>query len=255
MYIKSNDNKIIKEVKSLYKKKYRDKLNLYLVEGSKLIKQANESEVNIKYIVVSKSYYEKNIEISDVKTYIIDDSLYKKISNLKNPEGIIGIFEKKEYNIDILLNKKTKNNGLKIIILNKLQDPGNIGTIIRTAEAAGIDFIIMENSVDLYNDKLIRASMGALFLIPIIECDSLEIYNEIKNKNIELIGTVLDSNLYYNNFDYNKDMAIIIGNEGSGIDNELLNLLDYKLTIPMAGNINSLNASVAASLVIFKSVE
>ena len=242
--IESVNNKIIKLVTSLKIRKFRKEEGLFVAEGERLVTDGMKY-LDPEFIIVSESYKEKSFPH---KTYEVPDSLFKKISETVTPQGIIGVFKAGV--------KEAKDIPLKnTLILNRLQDPGNLGTILRTAKACGFQNIIVDNEcVDIYNPKTVRSSMSALFSLDIFSSkDIFATAKELKEKGFTLAGTVLDKdakNLY--SVKPKNPVAFIIGNEGSGICDELKSLCDLKIIIPMEEGIESLNASVAASVVMYE---
>lgn len=242
--IESANNRIIKLVTSLKMKKFRIKEGLFVAEGERLVKDGIKN-ITPEFLIVSESFSEKSFPY---KTYEVPDSLFKKISETVTPQGIIGVFKTNIKNEEEIPFGNT-------LILNRLQDPGNLGTILRTAKACGFQNIILDNEcVDVYNPKTVRSSMSACFSLDIFSSeDIIKTAIRLKKKCFTLAGTVLDKdakNLY--STEYKSPVAFIIGNEGSGISEALKELCDIKIIIPMEEGIESLNASVAASVVMYE---
>lgn len=257
--IASNQNKIIKHINALHSKKYRDQYNEYFVEGIKIVNEALlYAAFDISYVVFTDEYekYPELINISDeckmrkITQYIVDNKLFKYISETDNPQGILCVIKKSQLDYELLI----KKDNLNILLLDEIQDPGNLGTIIRTADAFDIDAVILsQGCVDLYNGKTIRSTMGSLFHIPIIEQIEIEhIINKLKNNGVLIIGA---DPYGVNITEYKKDIkkaAIIIGNEARGINPKIKKDIDISLRIPMPGKAESLNAGVAAALMIYE---
>ncbi len=242
--IESVNNKIIKLVSSLKIRKFRKEEGLFVAEGERLVIDGMKYQTP-EFLIVSESYKEKSFP---VKTYEVPDSLFKKISETVTPQGIIGVFKTQIKNDDKIPLRNT-------LILNRLQDPGNLGTILRTAKACGFQNIIVDNEcVDIYNPKTVRSSMSACFSLDIYASLNIsETALRLKKEGFTLAATVLDKdakNLYSVNPE--RPVAFIIGNEGAGISDELKALCDIKIIIPMEEGIESLNASVAASVVMYE---
>lgn len=237
MLYTSRDNKKIKELKKLQSKKYRDLTNKFIVEGFHLIKEA------LEYGYLDEVYVplDTNIDIPVPINYVTKDIL-KYISNLENP-NIIG-----------LCHKKIDNHiGSSIVILEDIQDPGNLGTIIRSSVAFNIDTIILsKNSVDLYNDKVIRATQGMLFKINIIVLDILDTIKDLKEKGYTIYGTKVDGGTELKTIEKSSKFAIIMGNEGAGISKDVSALCDHFLYIKMNKNCESLNVGVATSIILYE---
>ncbi len=258
--ITSNSNPNIKHVKSLQRKKFRDEYNEFIIEGLRIVEHGLEYGGDIIRLFITHDEYkslegtrvfEKIIE-KNVDTYIISEQLFKEISDTKNPQGILGIVKKKSYDINHILNKEK----YFIIILDRLQDPGNLGSIIRTADAAGIDCIVTSKGcVDTYNNKTIRSTMGSIFNIPIVDIGDLDSFIAYLIENdTKIVSTILETNQYHYEVEYGEKIAVIIGNEGNGISKELIDKSNIKVKIPMLGKAESLNASTASSIIIYEIV-
>lgn len=260
--LSSENNPIIKHIKSLQLKKNRDRFNQFTIEGVRIIEQCLESRGSIEYIIYCQGLYrvrggsqlldrlmEKGYDI-----YQIPDQLFNKIAATESPQGIMALVNMKNYRLEDLDLDRNKN--LFLVILDRIQDPGNMGTIIRTCESAKVDgLIITRGSVDPYNDKTIRATMGAIFYLPIIQANNKQWLDYLKQNNISLIAADLDTDKTYVDINYNKNIGIVIGNEANGIDKEILSRVDEIVSIPILGKIESLNAAIAASILIYKAVE
>lgn len=244
MFIESIHNDIIKLVISLKDKKVRDEQSLFVVEGLKQVSEIPK-DWKIKFVLVTEKYK----DFKSDKLYITTEKIFNKISNTKTPQEILAVVEKKKYDIEKVLS----NKGI-FVIIDTLQDPGNIGTIIRTAESFGIKGIfISKNSVDIYSDKVVRSTMGAIFNIPIIqECDIVSLIQTLKQNKINTCAFSLDTNSSLSNFKFKNNVAIIIGNESKGISKDILDVVDNKIKIDMVGKSQSLNAAVACSIAIYE---
>lgn len=250
--ITATSNKRIKWLVSITEKaKERKKEQVFVVEGSKMFEEADEKY--IREIYVSESYIEKN-GISDklqkVGFETVSDEVFKKISDTKAPQGILCVMNQYKYTLEDLLNKDNP----VLVLLEDIQDPGNLGTILRTGEGAGIDGVIMtKDTVDIYNPKTIRATMGSIYRMPFLYVDSLhEVIEKLQEKGILVYAAHLKGNEYYDNFDFKKGTAFLIGNEGNGLKKETADLADFYLKIPMEGKVESLNAAIATSLLMYE---
>ena len=238
--IVSNKNKIIKEIIKLKEKKEREKTGKFYVEGERIIDEI-PSSIKIENYIFSDSFYNQLIDknkYNRASHIIIEDNLFKKISDTLNPQGIIAICNMPKNSIkDIKLKKDSC-----FVILDRVCEPGNVGTIIRTAEALGLDGIFLSKGcVDLYNDKVIRATMGSIFHIPIItNCDLTNLINYFKNNNIDIICTNLEESKPPYEINLKKSLAIIIGNEANGVLDEYKNISTDLVKIPMIGNVESM---------------
>ena len=250
--ITATGNKRIKWLVSLSEKaKERKKEKVFLVEGSKMFEEADEK--NIREVYVSEGYIEKN-GISDKLEKIgyetVSDEVFKKISDTKSPQGILCVMKQYEYTMEELLEKENP----VLVLLEDIQDPGNLGTILRTGEGAGIDGVIMtRDTVDIYNPKTIRATMGSIYRVPFLYADSMEaVIERLKDKGVAVYAAHLSGENYYDSFDFTKGSAFLIGNEGNGLKKETADLADSYLKIPMEGKVESLNAAIATSLLMYE---
>lgn len=258
--IYSNKNRYFKYAKSLQIKKYRDVSNQYLIEGIKIIKEAISFNANLSMVFISSEQIENNeikniisiCESINIPIYQVDKRIFKEVSETDSSQGIIGIIKKSKYEFNDIIEK----NCLKIIILDEIQDPGNLGTIIRTADACNYDCVLLSKGcVDVYNSKSVRATMGSLFHLPIItNIDIIEIITLLKNKGVIILGAYVHDGEACYNIDYKEKFAIIIGNESTGLSKSVLDMIEKKIKIPMPGQAESLNASVAASILMYESI-
>lgn len=250
--ITATTNKRIKWLVSITEKaKERRKEKVFVVEGSKMFEEADEKY--IREVYVSESYIEKN-GISDklqrVGFETVSDEVFKKISDTKAPQGILCVMQWYAYSLEDLLKKENP----VLVLLEDIQDPGNLGTILRTGEGAGIDGVIMtRDTVDIYNPKTIRATMGSIYRMPFLYVDSLsDIIGKLQEKNISVYAAHLKGEEYYDDIDFKKGTAFLIGNEGNGLKKETADLADAYLKIPMEGKVESLNAAIATSLLMYE---
>lgn len=246
--IDSVQNKIIKEVISLNIKKNRDKKGLFLLEGERLVSEAKVED--IEYIVISKSY--KGYVPKVNKGYVISDVLFSKICDTINPQGIIAVCKSFDYKIKDI---KLENNPF-FVMLENVMDPGNMGTIIRTADAAGVDGVILSKGcVDIFNPKVIRSTMGSIFHLPIYRNVELgECIKCLNKKNILTIGAHLKGENTPYNTNLKNGCCVVIGNEANGLSDEISNLISSLVKIPMPGMAESMNAGIAAGILIYEGV-
>lgn len=238
MHITSINNEYIKEISKLNEKKYRDKSNKYLIEGLHLVTEALKYDIIDTIIIREDFSYETNI-----KHIIVSNEVMKKLSDNPSIPKIMAVVNKKESTI----------KGNKILLLDRLQDPGNLGTIIRSAVAFNFDTIILSNdTVDLYNSKVLRSTQGMLFNINILRQDLTNVINELKNNNYTIYGTKVDNGNDVKKINNTNKFALIIGNEGTGISDNILKQCDKYLYIKMNNNCESLNAGVAASILMYE---
>ena len=238
MLYASVENKKIKEIKKLNQKKYRDEFNEFLIEGEHLVLEAYKKGV-LKELILEEN---TKLEI-DVKTSYVTSNVLKYISELDNPQKIMGICSF----------IKEKEIGSKLLLLDDIQDPGNLGTIIRSSVAFNIDTIVLsKNSVDLYNSKVLRATQGMVFNINIIKRDLNEFITNLKEDNYKIYGTKVNGGKSLKNVEKCEKFAIIMGNEGQGVKESLLNMCDEYLYIDMNNSCESLNVAVATSIILYE---
>lgn len=252
-YIQSKDNKTIKHIISLQQRKYRQKFGEYMVEGIRAITDIGKKDC-LRSILIRESkrselepLVEKGFTVSSV--YVVQDPIFDKIEHSVNGQGILGIAKKCINELHSFI----VEDGL-YVALDGVQDPGNLGTIIRTAVAAGAKGIfLLKGTVDPYNEKCVRSTMSALCNIPIFEDVTLsEFYDFIKDNTIKTYVTSLGNAKPYHTISYAKRTMIILGNEGNGVSREIIEMCDQAITIPMYGDIESLNVSIAAALCMYK---
>lgn len=239
MYISSINNNIIRDAVKLKVKKYRDSTNTYLIEGEHLVTEAIKNNV-VDTIFVLKDY---KFDTLNIKTYKVSMEVLERLSDNQSIPKVIAIARK--------LNNH--NIGKKVLILDRLQDPGNMGAIIRSAVAFNFDTLILSNDcVDLYNSKVIRSTQGMIFNISIIRGNLEEEIEKLKKEFYVIIGTdVTEGNDITTIKNYEK-LALVIGNEGVGISNEVRRLCDKTVHININKCCESLNASVAASILMYE---
>lgn len=252
-YIQSKDNKTIKHIISLQQRKYRQKFGEYTVEGIRAVTDIGKKGF-LRSILIRESkrselepLVQTDLNVSSV--YVVQDPIFDKIEHSVNGQGILGIAKK--YVND--LHSFIVEDGL-YVALDGVQDPGNLGTIIRTAVAAGAKGIfLLKGTVDPFNEKCVRSTMSALCNIPIFEDVTLsEFYDFIKDNTIKTYVTSLDNAKPYHTISYSKRTMIILGNEGNGVSRDIIEMCDQAITIPMYGDIESLNVSIAAALCMYK---
>ena len=236
MEITSLNNDRVKYWVKLQDKKFRDQEGLFIVEGDHLVNEAIRCGL-AKEIISLDDF--SNV----IPTYKITEEIMKKISNQKSISRICAVCFK----------IKEKAMGNKVICLDNIQDPGNLGTIIRSAVAFNIDTIILnDKSVDLYNDKVIRSSEGMIFNINVIRCNLENKLNDLKNEGFKIIGTSVKNNNLLKNVEVKEKYAIVLGNEGNGISKEIEDLCDDFIYIKMNESCESLNVAVASSIIMYE---
>lgn len=274
--ISSRDNKKIKYIRSLLEKgNIRKKNKSFVVEGIKLVDEALEYG-NVLEVVCAESLYKaissgnlsdyplltgnaKNIKnhIKNGVTVVVSDAVFKTMSETMTPQGMLAVVEMPCYRLleqgylNAIYNRTGK---IKLLILEDTADPGNLGTIMRTAEAAGVTGVIMgKGTVDIFNPKVVRSTMGSIFRLPFAYVEDLkEVIKEFKKEGISFYATHLKGKKSYKEIDYSNKAAILIGNEARGLSEEIAELADTYVIIPMQGKTESLNAAVAAALMMYE---
>ena len=291
--ITSTSNKNIKEITALIKKSsYRKSEGCYVVEGIKMFKELPDKYIKKIYIsekLYDRLYYSSEVKKSNISSVLSacdkkhsavknaaksDDELKAKLdrhgfevlkqhvfestSETSTPQGILAVASKQEYTLEGILKRKYASanidGALKLLVLDTIQDPGNLGTIIRAGEAAGIDGVIMgRGTADIYSPKVTRSTMGSLFRVPFIYTDDLLLtVKDIKRENIKVYAAEKGEGITYDRADLINAAALIIGNESGGISDDILKEADNLIKIPMTGSVESLNAAIAASILMFE---
>ena len=245
MIISSKDNETIKEIRKLKDKKYRQ--NKFIVEGIKMLQEAINEKQNIELIVI-KEGINISLDLSNYKVISVTDNVFDSLTDVVSPQGILAIINKKT-------NAEINKNVDYMIALDGIQDPGNMGTILRTLDSAGINqVIISKDTVDCYSPKVVRSTMGSIYRINIIEVDNLkETLKDLKNNDFEVVVTSLHTNDSIYDINYSKKI-VVIGNEANGVSKEIIDISDKKVKIPMLGKTESLNASVATGIMVYEYV-
>lgn len=240
MLYTSTENNKIKEIKKLNNKKYRDETGLFLVEGEHLVKEAINADL-IKTLIIESGYFFENIK--NIEIIEVSSSVLKYISSLDTPQPIMGICYKKSSEVI----------GNRILVLDNIQDPGNLGTIIRSSVAFNVDTIVLsQDSVDLYNSKVIRASQGMLFHINIIEKELKSFIKDLKRDGYNIISTDVKKGKSLKELVKKEKVVIIMGNEGNGVRKDLIDLADDFLYIKMNNDCESLNVAIATSIILYE---
>ena len=275
--ISSKDNKRIKYIRSLLEKgNIRKKNHQFVVEGIKLVDEALEYGKVLEVVCAVSLYDElisgdlsgnrllaendKNITNyvkKESSLLVVSDTVFKSMSETKTPQGILAVAEMPDYRLldkGFLEQAYTKNGKIKLLVLEDTADPGNLGTIMRTAEAAGVTGVIMgKGTVDIFNPKVVRSTMGSIFRLPFTYAEDLkETIKELKKSGISFYATHLKGEKSYKDIKYSDRSAIIVGNEARGLSDEVADLADTYVLIPMQGKVESLNAAVAAALMMYE---
>ena len=238
MEITSISNSQIKRVASLQNKKYRDEYKEFFIEGEKSIKEAIKFNQKIKNIYYCPKMIDYKLDFPGIE---VTEEIIKKITDVTTSQGIIAVCEIPKY----FEFKKDR-----ILFLDRLQDPGNVGTIIRTADAFGFDAVFLSKGcADVYSPKVVRATMGSIFHLPVIQNVEVE---EIKSIGNKVYSSTLEKSEFLEKIEIPQQFTLVIGNEGNGISEEVKNITDKFVKIKMNGNAESLNASIAAGILMYE---
>ena len=233
------------------KAKERKEQGLFVVEGVKMFGEAPREWLAGVYVseqFVSNEEHRKLL--SDVSYEIVADSVFRAVSDTQTPQGILAVVRMPKYTMDDML----RGDQTHLLILESVQDPGNLGTMVRTGEGAGITGVVMNRTtVDLFNPKTIRSTMGSIYRVPFVVADDLEqTLQMLKKKGVSLYAAHLKGQKQYDAFDYTEATGFLIGNEGNGLSDEIANAADSYIRIPMEGQVESLNAAISASLLMYE---
>ncbi len=248
--ILSRDNKLVKFALKLKAKKYRDSEEKFIAEGIRFVEEAI-LEGNAEYILYSSKLMDVNgcerILKSCAKLYEVDNAVIKELCETENPQGVASVVRKPQWNLEAVKEDF-------VVIADGIQDPGNLGTIIRTSDAAGVGAVyIIKGTVDVYNSKTLRSTMGSIFHVPIFFFDSFEeALESLKASGFNVYATSLESSEYIYNYNFKDKSAIVIGNEANGVPEEHILLSTHRVKIPMPGRAESLNAGIAAGVLIYE---
>lgn len=252
MIITSAANEQIKNIINLKEKsKARKNSGHFTVEGIKMFVEVPKED--LEDVLVSESFEKENQSMLQSYAYqIVSDSIFKKISDTVTPQGILAIVKQKKYSVDDIIANRRKD-GSCIVVLDRLQDPGNLGTIVRTGEGAGISGIILSSDcADIYNPKVIRSTMGSIFRVPFaISENLLSDIDKLKKSGITTYAAHLKGEVYSRGV-FTEDCALLIGNEARGLSAAVAEKADRRIKIPMEGKVESLNAAVATAILMYE---
>jgi RNA methyltransferase, TrmH family len=241
-YIESVKNPKVKAWKKLLTKKERDQSGHYLIEGFHLVEEALKEQIVLEVIVNQDIEMPVHLNLDGTEVVYVNEDVMRAICDTETPQGVAAVCEKR---IDSMENVKME----KLLLLDRVQDPGNLGTLIRTADAAGMDAIILgEGCADPYNPKVVRATQGSLFHLPIVKRNLATFMDEI---DIPLYGTALENAIAFKAVEPSETFALLVGNEGQGVSEELLGKTTKNLYIPIYGKSESLNVSIAAGILMY----
>ena len=252
IFIESKENTLFKATKKLKEKRARIKEEKYIIEGFRLVQEAFKAGCEIETLIIEEKSKDKidqwfkEYEI-EAKQFLMSTDLFNQLTSTETPQGVIAVV-KMQKDFD-------KKYGDFYLLCDKVQDPGNLGTIIRTAHAAGVSGIILtKGTVDIYNDKVLRSTMGSIFYIPIIHDDNLQYTKSLKEDGFKIVATSLQESKNFFDVDLKGKVILTVGNEGNGVSEEIFELCDTKVKIPMPGGAESLNVSIASSIILFEKV-
>lgn len=250
--ITSTSNAQVKELLQLQKKsKVRNERNVFVVEGIKIFSEAPKNR--IEKVFISETLFNKKkqeLNLDGLKVEILSDKVFSHVSDTKTPQGILCIVKQKKTKLEEIF----AQNPAHLMILDNLQDPGNLGTIVRTAEGAGVSGIILsKDCVDIYNPKTIRSTMGSIYRMPFLYVEDLKnTIDEVKKQGIKVYAAHLQGKNNYDEENYKTGCAFLIGNEGNGLRDEIAEKADIWVKIQMHGQVESLNAAIASSILMFE---
>ncbi len=252
----SFNNKRVKLLKKYYESsKYRQNDNVYVIEGKKLLKDVDKND--IKEIYVSESFAQADTkclkDFDKTSIYVLKNDVFKRTVRTDTPQGVAAVMNKRIYEEERFFDTKRTQ---RIIVCERIQDPGNMGTIIRTALAAGFDALIADKEcVDVYNPKCVSASMSGICRLPILcVTDLLSTIEKLKSNEFSCIAAAMSAQFPYNCFTYKENIAIIVGNEGNGLSDATIRACDDTVFIPMRNEMESLNVAVAAGILMYSSL-
>lgn len=259
--ITSSQNKMVKLAASLLQKKYRDETGLFLLEGIRLIEEAVQAGWSLECCLVTTEARSKErvlqilgqLSAQNIKLLQVPDEIFNKLTETQQPQGLVAIARKRDYTLaDVFASKEQP----LIVILESVQDPGNVGALIRTADAAGCSGVILtKGCADVYSGKTVRATMGSLFHLPIVSgVEENELITALKSNKIALFATSLATRNLYHDVNMSRPSAIVFGNEGSGVREEILQAADELMYIPIYGKAESLNVSASAAVILFEAM-
>ena len=253
-FIQSSNNELIKEVKKLKEKKHRVEKQEFIVEGFRFVNEAIESSFEAPYVFISEMakdkwerYHLQEQVKSETKVFWVSETVLKSICSTETPQGIVAVVKNKQSLV-------STEQGFYLLV-DKVQDPGNLGTLIRTAHAAGaLGVILTKGTVDVYNEKALRATMGSIFHIPIIEDKELIITKGLITDGFKLVASLLDTEDNFYDVNLKGKVIIAVGSEASGVSEEVTNICTNKVKVPMPGGAESLNVAIAGSIMIYEAV-
>ncbi len=239
MIITSKDNPAVKHVKKLYKKSFRDECGVFIAEGERLVYDAAQSGAELEMLFVTERF--ANVNISADNVYTVDEKVMKWISDTDSPQGILAVVKRRVVTPSQICEPA--------VICDRVSDPGNLGTIIRTADAAGFgSVVLLPGCADAYSPKTVRSTMGSIFHIPVISCELSDI------KGMDILCADLDNSSCIYDYDFKKPFGVVIGNEANGVSQEVMTRCSARIKIPMPGRSESLNAAVSFAVIAYEAL-
>ena len=258
--ITSSSNSQVKSIIQLNTKgKARREQDVFVVEGIRMFTEIPRELHEETF--VTESFYEKNEELFDGLNFeLVSDHIMESVSDTKTPQGVISIVKRQHYTVQEVCGESDYMNKIGaakplVMALENIQDPGNLGTILRTAEGAGVTGILMSrDTVDIYNPKVVRSTMGSIFRIPFTYVENLtSCVESLNGENYDTYSAHLQGKTFYD-YDYKNSTIFCIGNEGNGLSDELSDTTKFKIKIPMMGNVESLNAATASTVLMYEAM-
>jgi RNA methyltransferase, TrmH family len=243
-YIQSDKNPQVKQWKKLQTRKERDRSGTFLIEGFHLVEEAlKEKEHVLEIILNEKTEMPNGWDYGDTPVTMVTEEISRQLADTETTQGIFAVCRQPDQQLE---------GGKTFLLIDSVQDPGNLGTMIRTADAAGIDAVIVgKGSVDIYNPKVLRSAQGSHFHLPVLGSELSEWIDRLNGEQIPVYGTALENGAVYTEASPNESFALLVGNEGSGVNKELLARTTQNLYIPIFGKSESLNVAVAAGILLY----
>lgn len=258
--ITSCKNERVKAWSALKQKKYREETGLFLLEGARLVKEALQSGAAVQTMLVQLDQAAEAplaevihlAEASGVEWIGVSEAVLRHVADTQSPQGVVAVARQSQWDLEAVVQNPEQ---ALYLVLDRIQDPGNMGTMIRTADAVGVNAVFFrQGSVDLYNPKVVRSTMGSLFHLPVIECDLYRLFSRLKKEGVSLIGTSAQAEKTVFAVDLRKSVAMVVGSEAHGLSPEVQAWLDGEVRLPMPGRAESLNAAVAAAVVLYEAL-
>ncbi|ASS74591.1 hypothetical protein CIG75_06005 [Tumebacillus algifaecis] len=257
--ITSVKNNRVKDWAALKQKKYRTQTGLYIAEGVRLVEDALASGAPIEAILVSgdlqSGRYDKivnGVASQNIQVYEVTEQVMEHVSDTKTPQGVIAVLRQTIGDPHDFLENKTDP---LYLVLDGIQDPGNLGTMIRTADAVGATGVFLgKTCVDLYNPKVVRSTMGSMYHLPLFEVDLELFLPAMKRQGVRVVGTTTDADKTVFQHDFTIGTALVIGSEAHGLSAGIADLVDHSIALPMPGQAESLNAAIASSVMLYEAL-